>query len=88
MRSTVDGVALDAAAEAGAERERPAAPAEHDPAVVRGPEVVHERAAVGDRLAAGPAELLEHVGHRLGEHDVRGGHGEPVAQRAHPRGPR
>ena len=41
-------------------------------------------AAVGDALAAGPADLLEQVGHRLGEDDVGGGDGEPVAQRPAP----
>ena len=47
-----------------------AAPAEGDAAVARRAQVVEERAAVGDRLAAGPAELLEHVGHGLGQDDV------------------
>ena len=59
-----------------------AAPAEHDPPVARGAEVVDERAAVGDALAARPADPLDHVGHRLGEHDVRGGHRQPRPQRA------
>ena len=44
---------------------------------------MQQRAAVGDRLAAGPAELLDDVGHRLGQHDVAGGDREPVAQPPH-----
>ena len=39
-------------------------------AVVRRAEVVQHPPAVGERLAAGPADPLEHVGHRLGQHDV------------------
>ncbi len=76
------GVDLGAAVEAGAHRDPAAAPAEGDAAVGRGAEVVDEGAAVGDRLAAGPADLLEHVGDRLGDDDVGGGDGEPAAQRA------
>ena len=75
------GVDLDAAAEPRARGEPAAAPAERDPAVAGGAEVVHERAGVGDALAAGPAELLEHVGDRLGQDDVRGGDRDPRAQR-------
>ena len=78
------GVDLDAPAQPRARREPPAAPAERDPAVARGAEVVHERARVGDALAAGPADRLEHVGDRLGQHDVRRGDREPVAQRPEP----
>ena len=62
-----------------------AAPAEDDAPVARGAEVVDQRAAVGDALAAGPAELLDHVGHRLGQDDVRGGDGQPRAQLARSR---
>ena len=59
----------------------PAGPAEEDAVVARGPQVVQQRAAVGDRLAAAPAQLVEHVGHRLGHHDVARGDGQAVAQR-------
>ena len=48
-----------------------------------GAEVVQQRAPVGDRLAAAPAQLLDHVGHRLGQHDVAGGDREAVAQPPH-----
>ena len=47
-----------------------------------GAEVVDERAAVGDRLAAGAAERLEHVRHRLGDDHVARGAREPQPQRA------
>ena len=59
-----------------------AAPAEHDPAVARGAEVVEERAAVRDALAARPPDPLDHVGHRLREDDVGGGHRQSRPQRA------
>src|SRR5919108_614776 len=59
----------------------PAAPAEDDSAVARRPEVVQERASVGDALAAGPADLLQDAGHGLGQDDVGGGDGEPRAER-------
>ena len=62
-------------------REPPAAPPEHDPPVARGAEVVHERARVGDALAARPAQLLQHVRDRLGQDDVRGGDRDAGAQR-------
>ena len=67
--------------QARAHRDPPAAPAEGDAAVRGGAEVVDQGAAVGDALAPGPADLLEQVGDRLGEDDVRGGDGERVAQR-------
>ncbi len=57
---------------AAAEPHRAAAPAEGDPAVARRPEVVEQGAAVGDRLAARPADLLEHVRDGLGQDDVAG----------------
>ena len=47
----------------------------------RGAQVVQQRAAVADRLAAGPADRLDDVRDGLGEHDVARGHREPVAQR-------
>ena len=67
--------------EAGAHRDAAAAPAEGDAAVGGGAEVVDQGAAVGDALATGPADLLEQLGDRLGEDDVRGGNGEALAQR-------
>jgi hypothetical protein len=42
---------------------------------------MEHRAAVRDRLAAGPADRLEHVGHGLGEHDVAGGHAQRPPER-------
>ena len=63
-----------------AEAHLPAAPAERDPAVARRAEVVEQRAAVVDVLAAGPADLLEHVGYGLGHDDVAGGDGVRVAE--------
>ena len=74
-------VDLHPAAGPRARRHPAAGPAEHDPPVARRARVVQQRAAVGDRLAAGPAERLDHVGHRLRADDVARGHGEPVAQR-------
>ena len=54
-----------------AEADRPgAAPHQHPPVVERA-EVVDEHAPVDDRLAARPVDLLEQLGHRLGQHDVR-----------------
>ena len=58
-----------------------AAPAERDPAVGRGAEVVEQVAGVGDALAPGPADLLEQLGHRLGDHHVARGQRQPPAQR-------
>ena len=74
-------VDLDLAVEAGARGEAPSSPPEGDPAVAGGAEVVHERAGVGDALAAGPVELVEHVVDRLGQDDVRGRDRQAVAQR-------
>ena len=64
-----------------ARRHPPAGPAEHDPVVARRAHVVQQRAPVGDRLAAAPAERVDHVRHRLGADDVAGGDRQPVAQR-------
>ena len=75
------GVQLGAAAQARAHRDPAPAPAEHDPAVGGGAEVVEQGAAVGDALAAGPADLLQQVRDGLGEDDVGGGDRDPVAQR-------
>ncbi len=51
-----------------------AAPPEGDPAVVGRAHVVDESPAVDDGLASGPADLVEHFGDGLREHDVaRGG---------------
>ena len=63
----------------GAEADPAAAPAERDPPVGGGAEVVDHRPRVGDALAPGPADLLEQVRHRLGDHDVARGHRQPVA---------
>ena len=73
-------VQLDAAVQAGARRQPAASPAEDDASVGGGAEVVDQVPRVGDALAARPAELGEHVGHRLGDHHVAGGDGEPPAQ--------
>ena len=78
--STTLGVELRAPVRARADLHPPTAPAEQDAPVLGGAEVVQQRAPVGDRLAAGPAEPLDDVGHRLGQHDVAGGDREPVAQ--------
>ena len=51
------GVDLDLAAEPRARCQPPSAPPERDPAVAGRAEVVHERAGVGDALAAGPAQM-------------------------------
>ena len=59
----------------------PAGPAEEDAVVARGPQVVQQRAPVGDRLAAAPAELVEHVRYRLRHDDVARGDRQAVAQR-------
>ena len=69
------------AARPRAGRHPPAGPAEHDPVIARRPHVVQQRAPVGDRLAAAPAERVDHVRHRLGADDVAGRDREPVAQR-------
>ena len=74
-------VDLHPPARARAGRHPAAGPAEDDPVVARRAHVVQQRAPVGDRLAAAPAELVEHVRHRLGADDVAGGDREPVAQR-------
>ena len=73
-------VELHAAVDPGAEGQPAAAPAEQDAPVAGGAEVVHQRAAVGEALAAGPAQLLDHVGDRLGEHDVGRGDAQARAQ--------
>ena len=67
-----------------AESHPAAAPAERDPSVAGRPQVVEQRAAVGDRLASRPAELLDHVGHRLRDDHVarRDGVREPEAVEA------
>ncbi len=76
------GVAVDlhAAVHARPVGQPPAAPAEQDAAVAGGAEVVHQRAPVGHALAARPVKLGDHVRHRLGQDDVRGGDGQPRAQ--------
>src|SRR5919201_6857039 len=77
-RRTID---LGAATEAGARDDPSAPPAEGDPPVGRGAEVVEHRARVGDTLATSPAELLEHVRHGLGDQHVAGGDRDPPAKR-------
>ena len=67
---------------AAAVPDRPAA-APHQHAPVRGrAEVVDEHAPVGDRLAAGPAELGDQLRHRLGEDDVAPEVGQLAGERA------
>src|SRR5207248_3154117 len=51
----------EAAVDATADPDRARAAPHHHPAVVRRPEVVQEHAPVGDRLTAGPVDLLEQV---------------------------
>jgi hypothetical protein len=60
------GVVGEAAVEPPSESDRAGAAAHQDASVVRRPEVVDEHAPVRDRLAVGPADLLEQVGNRLG----------------------
>ena len=60
----------EALVDLAAEPDRAGAAAHQHAAVVRRAEVVQEHAAVDDRLAAGPADLLEQLRHRLGQHDV------------------
>ena len=67
---TAPGSSSRLAQAARAEAHPAAAPAERDPPVVGRAQVVEQRAAVGDRLVPRPAELLDHVGHRLGDHHV------------------
>jgi len=57
--------------ECAAVSDRPGAAAHQHAPVVRRPEVVEEHPPVDDRLAGGPADLLEQLGFRLGEHDIR-----------------
>ncbi len=76
------GVDLGAALRPRSHRDPAATPAEGDAAVRGGAEVVEQGAAVGDALAAVPADLGQQLGHRLGQDDVRGGDGEAAAQRA------
>ena len=64
----------------------PPRPAERDPAVLRRAEVVEQRAAVVDVLAARPADLLDHVGHRLADHHVARGDRERVPEAVEPGG--
>jgi hypothetical protein len=75
---------LDAPVQAGAVGGPAAAPAQQDPPVPGRAEVVQEGAAVGDALAARPAQPLDHVGHGLGEDDVGRGHRQPRAELGQP----
>ena len=80
-RSDDAAVELQPVGDASREPHRAASPAEGDPTVACRPHVVHERAAVDDRFAARPAELVEHIRDRLRENDVarRECEREPVA---------
>ena len=78
------GVDLAAPADPRPGDDHPAAPAEGDPPVGGRPEVVDHRPRVGDRLAARPADLLEVVGNRLGDHHVARGRGQGAAKRLEP----
>ena len=60
----------EALVDPAAEADRARAGAHQHAAVGGRAEVVEEHPAVGDRLAAGPADLGEQLGHGLGEHDV------------------
>ena len=63
------------------------AEAHRDPPVGGRPQVMDRRPQVSDVLAAGPAELLEPLGDRLGHHHVGAAHGEPRLEGAPPRRP-
>ena len=58
-----------------------AAAPERDPSVGRRPQVVQREPGVAEALPAGPADLRERVGDRLGEHDVRGPRHQPTTER-------
>ena len=79
-------VTREAPVDPAAEADRPRARAHEHAAVGGRPEVVEEHAAVGDRLAAGPADLREQLGHRLGEDDVAA-EGRQHARERLPAGP-
>src|SRR5689334_1916493 len=64
-------VAREPLVERAAEPDRARTAAHEHASVVRRAEVVQEHAAVDDRLAVGPADLLEEVRNGLGEDDVR-----------------
>ena len=61
--------------------DRAGAAAHQHASVRRRAEVVEEHAPVGDRLAPGPADLLEQLRDRLGEDDVAAEDGQPAANR-------
>ena len=77
-RRVVEEARVDPAAAA----DRPRAGAHQHAAVLGRPEVVEEHPAVGDRLAARPADLREQLRHRLGQDDVAAEGRQPAASRA------
>ena len=80
-------VAAEAVVDAAAESDRAGAAAHEHAPVVRRAEVVEEHPRVDDRLAAGPADLLDQLRRRLREDDVRAEVRE-VARRRRPAGQR
>ena len=81
-----DGLAVvgEDRTDATVEARRADASAEGDAAILRGSEVADREARVGDRLAAGPAELSQPIGDRLGQDHVAapGQHPGPEARPA------
>src|SRR3954451_21913740 len=74
------GVDLRAAIDPAPGHEPAAAPAERDPPVRGGAEVLDHGPRVRDALAARPADRFEHVGNRLGDHHVARGDGQAAAK--------
>src|SRR5437764_617453 len=64
-------VAAETVVDPAAEADRARAAPHQDPPVARRAEVVHEHAPVDDRLAPGPADLLDELRDRLRQDDVR-----------------
>src|SRR2546430_2435945 len=73
------GALFDVPRQPGVVGDVPAAPSDRDSTVGGGSHVVHLRPAVRYALAAGPADLLQHVGYRLRQDDVARGHREAAA---------
>ena len=65
-----------------------AATADRDPPVRRGPQVVEREPGIGDPLAAGPADVGESLGDRLGQDDVRRPRHQPPSEPRPARRPR
>ena len=74
-------VAREARVQAAPEADRARAAPHEDPAVGRRSEVMEEHARVADGLAARPADLLEELGHGLGQDDVAPEVREPAPER-------